>query len=75
MGPTQSFSGHYDCATLPLDRSRDPIFKGATPAGLGEAGRPHSAAARAQLRVEVTLIVLVAYNTRAHLVPTLEHYK
>ena len=40
-----------------------------------EASRPHLAAARAQLRVEVTSTVLVAYNTRAHLVPTLEHYK
>ena len=40
-----------------------------------QASRPHLAAARAQLCVEVTSTVLVAYNTRAHLVLTLEHYK
>ena len=45
------------------------------PAGLREAGRPHFAMAHAQLRVEVISIVLVAYNARAHLVSTLEHYK
>ena len=40
-----------------------------------QAGRPHFIAARVQLRVEVTSTFLVAYNTRAHLVLTLEHYK
>jgi len=40
-----------------------------------QAGRPHFAVSRVQLRVEVTSTVLVAYNTRTHLVPTLEHYK
>ena len=29
-----------ECVTLPLVRSQDPIFGGAKPAGLGEAGRP-----------------------------------
>ena len=37
-----------------------------------EAGRPNFTAPRAQLRVEVTSTALVAYNTRAHLVLTLE---
>ena len=40
-----------------------------------QAGRTHLAAARAHLHVEVTSTILVAYNTRALLVPTLEHYK
>ena len=59
----------------PLSKSRWPRGRIPRPAGLGEAGRPHLAAARAQLHVEATSTVLVAYNTRTHLVPTLEHYK
>ena len=37
--PTLDFEP-LECVTLPLDRSRDCVFGGARPAGLGEAGRP-----------------------------------
>ena len=60
---------------MPSTTSRWPDGGIPRPAGLGEAGRPQIAMARAQLCVEVTSTVLVAYNTRFHLVPTLEHYK
>ena len=33
-------SGHYDHVTLPLVQSRDHVFGGARPAGLGEAAQP-----------------------------------
>ena len=60
---------------MPSTTSRWPDGGIPRPASLGEVGRPHLAVARAQLRVEVTSTFLVAYNTRAHLVLTLEHYK
>ena len=37
--PTLDFEP-LECVTLPLVRSRDCVFGGARPAGLGEAGRP-----------------------------------
>ena len=33
-------SDHYECGTMPLDRSRGRVLRGARPTGLGEAARP-----------------------------------
>ena len=40
-----------------------------------EANQPHFSVSQAQLHVEVTSTSLLAYTTRAGLMPTLEHYK